>query len=463
MSELGTEFRPLRVAVVGAGPSGFYAADALFRSSLTIKVDLIDRLPTPFGLLRGGVAPDHQQMKTVAKYYDRVAQSPHFSFIGNVKIGQDIQLEDLKQFYDAIIFACGAETDRKLGVPGEQLQGSYTATEFVGWYNGHPDYQNHVFDLSQKSIAIIGQGNVAIDVARILSKTPAELKDSDITQKALNELAKSQITDIYLIGRRGPVQSAFTELEIKELGELEDCDVVINPDDLNLNAASQAELDDAGNNKARKNMAILREFAAKPLRNKKKRIHIKFFLSPAEIKGSNHVQELVLEKNRLEGEAGAQKAVGTGQFETLPCSVIFRSVGYRGVAINQVPFDDKKGVFPNQGGRITENGSPVQGLYCVGWIKRGPSGVLGSNKPDSTATVEALLADLSQLKPCQNASSEAFIDFLKSKELTFVTYDDWKKIDEEELKRGQALGKPREKFTQVQEILDFLGKKVTVR
>jgi ferredoxin--NADP+ reductase len=458
MSQLATEQRPLRVAIIGAGPSGFYAADALFRAKIPVIVDAFDRLPTPYGLLRGGVAPDHQQMKTVGKYYEKVALSPGFSFFGNVKIGKDITVEELKEHYDALIFSCGAETDRPLGIPGESLPGSSTATAFVGWYNGHPDYQDLEFDLNSSSVAIIGQGNVAIDVARILAKTPKELSVSDITANALEKLATSKIKEIHLIGRRGPVQSAFTELEIKELGELEDCDLIITPSDLELNPASQEELDDPANNKARKNMGILREYAPRKPEGKSKKIILHYFKSPVQINGDAKVESITLETNRLEGPAGAQKAMGTGTQETLNCQLIFRSVGYKGVEIPGVPFEAKRGVFPNQDGRITQDGSAVEGLYCVGWIKRGPSGVLGSNKPDSAATVASLLADLPSLKGCPTPSTESIHTLLKNRNISVVTFEDWKKIDAEEIRRGAKVGKPREKFTRIEEILQFLGK-----
>jgi ferredoxin--NADP+ reductase len=460
---LGTEQRPLRVAIVGAGPSGFYAADALFRSKIPVVVDAFDRLPTPYGLLRGGVAPDHLQMKTVAKYYERVAQSPGFSFFGHVKVGQDITIDELRTHYDAIVFACGAETDRKLGIPGEDLNGSLTATEFVGWYNGHPDYRHYTFDLNSEKIAIIGQGNVAIDVARILVKTQEELKASDIAEHALQALAKSTIKEIHLIGRRGPVQSAFTELEIKELGELEDCDVYIDPKDMVINEASQKELDDPANNKARKNMAVLNELVQKQPQGRSKKIVVRFFQSPIEIKGNGKVEELVLETNALQGEAGNQKAVGTGQTESLKCGIVFRSVGYRGVPIPDVPFDEKRGVFPNEGGRMMEQGKPVSGFYCVGWIKRGPSGVLGTNKPDATATIEALLADKDTLTPCKTPDTDAVKTLLASRNVQVVTFDDWKKLDEEEIRRGVECGRPRIKFTEANEMLAFLNKPVLAK
>ncbi len=453
MTTLGTEERPLRVAIIGSGPSGFYAADALFKAKIPVVVDMFDRLPTPFGLLRGGVAPDHQKMKTLGNYYNRTATTnPTFSFYGNIKIGQDISIETLKKHYDAIVYAVGAETDKKLSIPGEDIKGSHTATEFVGWYNGHPDYQNRNFNLDADSVAIIGQGNVAIDVTRILAKTPEELASSDITENALTKLKTSKIKNIYLIGRRGPVQAAFTELELKELGELSACDVTVDPADLELNDASQSELDDEKSHKARKNMAVLKDFASREKTGKPKTIHIKFFKSPLEIQGSDHVETILLGKNALSGDAFSQRANATNETDLLPCQLVFRSIGYKGISIPGAPFDEKKGVIPNEGGRVSV------GEYAVGWIKRGATGVLGTNKPDSTNTIKALIEDISSLTACENPSSEPILDELKSNNIRVVTYADWQKIDAEELRLGESKEKPREKFTSVTDILEFLDK-----
>lgn len=460
MTQLGSESRPLRVAIIGAGPSGFYVADALFKADINVTVDCFDRLPTPFGLLRGGVAPDHQQMKTVGKYYERVANknSDRFNFFGNVKIGTDLSIEELQTYYDAIVLTYGAETDKKLWIDGEDLKNSCTATEFVGWYNGHPDYRDNHYDLNQENIAIIGQGNVAIDVTRILAKTSKELSTSDIADHALKALEAGKVKNIHLIGRRGPVQAAFTQLEIKELGELEDCDIIVKKEDLDLSETDLAELDLENNNKARKNIAVLRELAEKQPEGKSKTIHVHFFKSPAAISGSDKVEGLILETNKLEGEAGKQKAVSTGQKETLECGLIFRSVGYKGLALEGVPFDDKKGVIPNEKGRVLENGSPKPGLYTSGWIKRGASGVLGTNKPDGTETVASLLDDLNSLSLCKTPDTSQVITLLEKRNISFISYQDWLKIDEEEVRRGKASGKPREKFTRVNEILEFLTK-----
>lgn len=456
MSDLGTDSRPLRVAIVGSGPSGFYAVEALQKAEQIVKVDMFDRLPTPFGLVRYGVAPDHQKIKNVIRIYDKLALDENFSFYGNVTVGKDISIEELAEYYDAVILASGAETDRKLGIPGEDLEGSYTATAFVAWYNGHPDYADMKFDLSQETAVIIGQGNVAVDVCRILAKTPEELKESDIAQHALDVLAKSKIKNIYMIGRRGPVQAKFTVMEIKEMGKLEACAPVVNSDDMVLDAASQEELDDKKNKGQQRIVAILNEFAERDSSNADRQLHIQFKKGPKEILGDGHVEKIVLETNELTGEPFKIKANGTGKTEELPCGLVFRSVGYRGVAMDGVPFDDWNGVFANEDGRIVEDGKPVPGLYVVGWIKRGPSGVVGTNKPCSQTTVAHVLEDLERLTPCATPDSAAVAALLIERGIQLVSFEDWKKVDAIEVERGEAVGKPREKMTSVSEMLEAI-------
>ncbi|MBN2310715.1 MAG: FAD-dependent oxidoreductase [Candidatus Hydrogenedentes bacterium] len=457
MPELGTDARPLRVAIVGSGPSGFYAAEALLlKSDASVLVDMFDRLPTPYGLVRGGVAPDHPKIKSVIRVYDRIAASDGFSFLGNVFVGRDIHVAELIQHYDALIFACGAETDNPLNLPGEDLPGSHTATEFVGWYNGHPDYTDCTFDLSCDSAVIIGQGNVAVDVARILATPVDALRTTDIAQHALDVLAGSNVKDIYLIGRRGPVQAKFTPPELKELGQLDDCRPVVIPGELEIDPVSQAELDDPAGSKSGKNLNLLREFASRPAGTTSKRCHIRFFNSPVELKGTDRLDTVVLERNRLEGEPFHQRAVGTGLTEELPCGILFRSVGYRGLPIPGVPFDPRTGTFPNREGRIEHSGEAVPGLYAVGWIKRGPSGIIGNNKPDSQETVRALLADSGQLPPCPTPDSAAVRQLLASRGVRVVGYDEWRIIDAAEVERGRPKGKPREKFVRVTDMLAAL-------
>ena len=452
---LGSSERPLRVAIVGSGPSGFYAAQALLKSDKTVTVDVFDRLPVPYGLVRYGVAPDHAKIKNVTNVYKKTAEQDGFSFLGNVNVGKDISVEELKKYYDAILFACGAETDRKLGIPGEDLNGSFTATEFVAWYNGHPDYRDRDFDLSGEVAVIIGQGNVAMDVCRILCKTVDELKTTDIAQHALDALAKSNIKEIHMIGRRGPVQAAFTPVEIREFGELTDCDPVVKAEDLEVSEISQTELDDP-NNAQRRNFDILKTLAAKEPAGKSKKFFVHFLQSPVELIGTDKLEKVVLETNALSGEVNKQKARGTGEKTEMKCDIFFRSVGYRGIPIEGVPFHEKWGIFPNNEGRMTDNDQVVPGLYTAGWIKRGPSGVIGTNKPDSEETVAKLLEDIDKLSPCEQPDTKAVLDLLDQKGVRVVSFPDWQKIDASEIERGKAIGKPREKFVSVDEMLAAL-------
>ena len=456
---LGSKERPLRVAIIGSGPSGFYAAEAIFASNLTVYVDMFDRLPAPFGLVRYGVAPDHPKIKNVIKIYEKIDSDMRFGFFGNVTVGRDIRVDELQLFYDALIFTCGGQTDRRLGILGEDLLGSHTATEFVAWYNGHPDYRDRKFDLSCETAVVIGQGNVAKDVSRILCKTVDELKNTDITQHALEALKTSKVREVHLIGRRGPVQAAFTLPEIKEFGELNHCEPVFDSiDDLKLSPESQTELADPNYPIRKKNWEVFQEFAARPKSNKPKKFVIHFLKSPVEIVGNAKVEKIILEKNKLTGPPNEQKSQGTGQKQELPCGLVFRSVGYKGVPITGVPFDEKWGVFPNKDGRIVDGDKILSGLYASGWIKRGPTGVIGTNKPDSVATVQSLLADVPRLNPCAHPSSDELKELLKTKNIKFVTFADWKKIDAAEIERGKPLGKPREKFIKIEEMLQAAGK-----
>ncbi|MCP5050503.1 MAG: FAD-dependent oxidoreductase [bacterium] len=458
MNKLGSRERPLRVAIIGSGPSGFYAAGALVKSDKTVHVDMFDRLPSPYGLVRLGVAPDHEKIKVVIKIYERIAAHENIRFMGNVQVGKDVAVDELKNFYDALLFTCGAETDKKLGIPGEDLPGSYTATEFVAWYNGHPDYRDRTFDLGQEVAVVIGQGNVAMDVARILCKTVDELKHTDIAQHALDTLAESKVKEIHMIGRRGPVQAAFTLAEIKEMGKLADCDPVFNNmDDFNLEAACRQELEESKH--AQKNRAIFQDFLNRETPTKSKKYVIHFFQSPVQLLGTDRLEKVVLETNGLSGEPFKQKARGTGEKVELPCGLLFRSIGYRGVPIEGVPFHESWGIFPNKEGRILESENSetiVPGLYTAGWIKRGPSGVIGTNKPDSIETANALLSDTEHLTPCPTPDSNALLELLRGRGVRVVSFEDWKKIDAAEIKNGEAVGKPREKFVTVTDMLNVL-------
>jgi ferredoxin--NADP+ reductase len=457
MANLGSQENPLRVAVVGSGPAGFYAAQALIRSDIAVHIDMLERLPAPYGLVRNGVAPDHQKLKQAIATYDKIAREPEIAFLGNVMVGKDVTVDELVQTHHAIIFCCGAETDRRLGIPGEDLAGSHTATEFVGWYNAHPDYRDRVFDLSHEVAVIIGQGNVAADVCRILAKTVDELKHTDIAARALEVLAESRIREIYVIGRRGPAQAKFTPKELRELGELEDCDPVADPSDLVLNPESEAELADKAGFQNRKNMEILRGWAEGPAPTKSRRLYFRFLQGPAELKGEGRLEKVVLEKNRLEGEPFKQWAKGTGETLELGCGLLFRSIGYRGVPIPGAPFDEKRGVFPNRDGRVMHGDKVVPALYAAGWIKRGPTGVIGTNRADAVATVNALLEDLPKLDQWPKPGAAKLLPLLAERGVRAISYDDWLKIDAAEVERGKPKGKPREKFIEVEEMLAVLG------
>lgn len=458
MAQLGSEEQPLQVAIVGAGPSGFYATEALIKSDIHVRINLIERLPSPYGLVRSGVAPDHPKLKMAIQVYDKIAQSDEFNFIGNVTVGVDISVGELCNTHHAVIFTCGAETDRKLGIDGEDLAGSHTATEFVGWYNGHPDYRERQFDLSHETAIIIGQGNVAADVSRILSKTVDELKHTDIAQHALDVLAESKIKDVYVIGRRGPAQAKFAPKELREFAELDDCMPVIDPAELELNPASQAELEEKSNAASKKIYDLFSDYSTISSTGKSKRCHFQFLRSPVALLGNDRLEKIRLEKNQLTGEPLNQSARGSGETYDMEAGILFRSIGYRGVAIKGVPFDDSWGVFPNTDGRIIEDNNPVLQLYTAGWIKRGPSGIIGTNRACSVATVNSLISDLPQLNNLQiNSNIESLYSLLDARNIQHINFAQWKLIDSAEIERGAAKNKPREKFTYLDEMFQILN------
>lgn len=447
----------MTVAVVGSGPSGFYAAEALLKSERPVRVDVLERLPCPFGLVRSGVAPDHPKLKNAIKVYEQIAAHPAFGYFGNVTVGRDVTVCELRELYDAVIFCCGAESDRRLGIPGEDLAGSHTATEFVGWYNGHPDYRDRSFDLRQEVAVIIGQGNVAADVARILAKTPDELRHTDIAAHAFEALADSRVRRIHVIGRRGPAQAKFTSKELKEFAALADCDALVDPAELELDAASEAELADKGNVGAARNVEIFRSFAV-AASGKSRQCRFEFLRSPVQVTGGTRVEAVVLERNRLAGEPFALSARGTGVTETRACGLLFRSIGYRGVPIPGVPFDERRAVIPNDRGRVLdEHQQPVPGLYTAGWIKRGPTGIIGTNRADAVETVESLLEDLGA-RTAERSGGAGLAALLSERGVRTVSFEDWRRIDAEEIRRGAAVGKPREKLTSVEEMLAVLDR-----
>lgn len=459
MTQIGTSSHPLRVAIIGSGPSGFYAADRLQKEAgLVVEIDMFDRLPTPFGLVRGGVAPDHAKIKSVTKVYDKIAAAPGFRFLGNVSFGRDVTLDDVRPRYHAIIYAVGAQTDRRMGIPGEDLPGSHPATEFVGWYNGHPDYRDFQFDLSQERVAIVGNGNVAMDVARILAKTPEELSQTDIADYALAALRHSKVREIYILGRRGPAQAAFTNPEIKELGELADADVVVEPSEMVLDDASAAMLANATDRTAQRNIDILNAYSQREPSGRTRRIRLRFCVSPIALSGDGCVERVTLVRNILvAGKDGSVKAQATDETETLPVGLVFRSIGYKGVALPGVPFDEQRGVIPNAEGRVVDaDGAVLPGQYVVGWIKRGPSGIIGTNKPDSVETAERLIEDWRAGRLAELPGSGDIADLLTARAVTVVSYADWQTLDALEVASGAEQGRPRLKFTSVSQMLDAL-------
>jgi ferredoxin--NADP+ reductase len=444
----------VRIAIVGSGPSGFYAAAAaLAESSRSFSVDVIDRLPVPYGLVRGGVAPDHQKIKTVIRAYEKTSADPRFRFFGNFCVGRDAAPAELLAHYDAVVYAVGAESANRLGIPGEDLVGSHSATAFVGWYNAHPDHQGHHFDLGVPGAAVVGVGNVSMDVARILACGADHLAATDITDTALHALAAAGVRDVWILGRRGPVQAAFTTAELKELAELPGVDLRVLPDEVVLDPTSAAELAAGGDANARKNVEFLAARAqVPPIANARVRVHLRLRVSPVEMRGSGCVNGLVIERNRLVPDGrGSVRAEGTGEREILPVGLVFRAVGYRGTAIPGVPFDERRGIVHNREGRVVGlDGEIVPRTYVVGWAKRGPSGLIGTNRADSKDTVEKLVEDLAGVPPAGHPDP---LPWLRERQPALVDWADWKRLDSDEVATGAARGKVRHKHADVASML----------
>jgi ferredoxin--NADP+ reductase len=440
----------LRVAVVGSGPAGFYAADALLKSDdPAVAVDLIDRLPTPWGLVRLGVAPDHENIKAVSRAFEKTAARPGFRFFGNVEVGSSVSHEELIELYDAVVYTVGAQTDRRLGIPGEDLPGSWPATAFVAWYNGHPDFQELGFDLGTERVVVIGNGNVAIDCARMLALTPEEFAPTDTVDAAVEAIVRAPIGEIVMLGRRGPVQAAFTPPELKELGELAGAEPVVDAADLALDPASERELE-ADRERARRNYDLLQEYAARSLDGKPRRIVLRFLASPVAILGEERVEGVEVVRNELVEEGGRLVARPTGETEVIPCGLVLRSVGYKGVALPGVPFDEKTGTIPNDRGRV----AGAERTYAAGWIKRGPSGVIGTNKKDAAETVELLLEDARTGKLAEAGSARSLEALLDEKGVHYVEYAGWQAIDAAERAAGEPLSRPRVKLATWEKLLE---------
>jgi ferredoxin--NADP+ reductase len=474
MAPLGSSDNPLRVAIVGSGPAGFYAAEHLLKRGIAanpgdpgpeaeespgIVVDMFDRLPTPFGLVRAGVAPDHPKIKSVIRVYEKTAGRTGFRFFGNVEIGRDVTIAELDARYNAVVSAYGTAADRRLGIPGEDLHGSHAATEFVNWYNAHPDFAERDFDLSAKRAVVIGNGNVAADVARMLALPRAELETTDTADHAIEALASSGVEEIVVLGRRGPAQAAFTNPEVRELGELTEADIVIDPAEVELDPASREYLEsDDCEPTHRRNVEIFREFSERPPEGKRKRVVMRFCCSPIEIRGDGRVESIVIGRNELyRDESGAIRARDTGEREEIECGLVLRSIGYKGVGLEGLPFDPERGLIPNDAGRVTESpgGDRVPGHYAVGWIKRGPSGVIGTNKKDAQETVDSIFADLEADGIPERAPVEPAIEeLLAERGADHVTYIGWQAIDQAEVSAGEPHGRPRIKFCTVAEMVE---------
>jgi ferredoxin--NADP+ reductase len=436
--------RPLRIAVIGSGPSGMYAADALASQvDLEVSVDVIDRLPVPFGLVRYGVAPDHHSIRSVRDTLDRVLDKPGVRFVGNVEVGEDVSLAELHEYFDAVILTYGASRDRRLEIEGEDLDGSVAATDFVAWYCGHPDADRATFERlipTGTAVAVIGVGNVAIDVTRVLAKTVGELDDTDMPQYVLDTLGGSHITDIHLLGRRGPAQATFTTKELRELGELLDADVIVDPADLAFDAASDEVI--RTDKAVARNVEVIKEWATRVPAGKNRRVHVHFLARPVELRGDDRVREVIVERTALDGSGGV---AGTGEFISIAADLVVRSVGYRGTGLDDVPFDAKRGVIPNSEGRVERDGQPVPGEYVAGWIKRGPTGIIGTNKKDANATVASLLADQAAgtLPVASAGTVEDFDALLAERGITIVTTAGWRAIDGAERALGALAGRDR--------------------
>ncbi len=464
---------PIRIAVVGAGPAGFYAAGHLLKDSAgRFEVDMLERLPTPWGLVRSGVAPDHPKIKSVSRVYEKTAAHPRFRYFGNITFGVHVSREDLLDHYHAIVYATGSPSDRPLGIPGEALPGSHAATEFVGWYNGHPDHTDLEFDLlSAERAVVVGNGNVALDVARMLVLAPEELAPTDTADHALEVLAHSRVREVVILGRRGPAQAAFTNPELLELGELAGADVIVDQAELDQ-ALAVTDAEAQEDITCRRNVEILRDYARRAPAGHEKRIVLRFLLSPAAFLPDEHgrLGAVELIRNRLvPAPAGGLRAEATTERETIRAGLAFRAIGYRGIPLPGVPFDERSAVIPNRAGHVLDpaSGATLAGEYVVGWIKRGPSGVIGTNKKDAQETVDAMLTDLLPPSDGDGARSEpgaahipaapdaaAVEALLRSRQPELVTYSGWEAIDRHERALGEPAGRPRVKLTRIEQLLE---------
>ncbi|MEW6432978.1 MAG: FAD-dependent oxidoreductase [Myxococcota bacterium] len=455
MGALGTAERPVRVAVVGAGPAGFFVSEALLkRAAPVFSVDLIERLPTPFGLVRAGVAPDHQKIKSVTRTFEKTAQHGRFRFFGHVTVGKDVSHEELLSHYDQVVYAIGSSGDRRLGIPGEELTGCHAATAFVGWYNGHPDFRDFPFDLGKKRAVVVGAGNVALDISRVLLRDRDELAKTDIADYALDALRRSPLEEVVVLARRGPAQAAFTTGELEDIIALPGVAVRVDPKQLEVDETTLARLDA----NAKRNLEVLQKVADAPKAEARRTLKLEFLASPVEVLGEDgKVRGVKVERNALVPVGDDVKARGTGEFFELDAGLVFRSIGYFGQPVPGVPFDEKAGVIPNVDGRVKErDGATVPRVYAVGWIRRGPLGVIGTNKADGVLVAERVAEDVAALVPEARPSPGGLPRLLAERGVKVVSYADWLALDRLEVEAGRQTGKVREKITRIEDMLNAL-------
>ncbi len=451
-ADSGNGARVARVAVIGAGPAGIYAAQALVDAAVPVHVDIYDRLPVPFGLVRYGVAPDHPKIKSIIEQLRRVMVRPEVRFLGNVQLGRDVTLAEMHDYYDAIVLASGASADRRLSVPGEDLPGSIPATEFVSWYNGHPDASVDGIALTASSVAVIGAGNVALDVARMLLTSVERLRITDVPEHVLKELAGSPVRDVYILARRGVAQARFSSKELHEFAGLADVDVMLRSDELIMDERAHDEL--MGDPARHHAVDVLRSFADQESQGRSKRLHFRFMLRPHAVVGTEQVEGLDVERTAFDSTG---RLVGTGQIERLPVQMVVRSIGYLGLATEGLPFDATSGVIPNRHGAVLSDGRTVPGMYVAGWIKHGPNGLIGANRRDASDTVATLLADLPTLPQAPHRDTEKLLSLLRRRGVDVIDWAGWEQINRAEIVKGEPDGRNRVKIHDWAELLDVGG------
>jgi ferredoxin--NADP+ reductase len=448
----------LRLAIVGAGPAGIYAADLIIKSELRdfdVSIDLFDLLPAPYGLVRYGVAPDHPRIKGIIRALYEVLDRGDIRFFGNVEYGKDITLDDLKAHYNAVIFSTGAVKDANLNIPGIELDGSFGAAAFVNWYDAHPDFERS-WDLSAREIAVLGNGNVALDVARVLSKPAEAMLSTDIPDNVYQGLLASQATDVHVFGRRGPAQVKFSPLELREAVHIEGVDTIVYEEDFQYDEGSQKAID--SNNQTRVMVKTLEELRSNEITGAKRRLHLHFFSAPVEILDKDgKVAGIKIERTKLDGTGNVKP---TGEFREVPIQAVYRAVGYFGSELSEIPFDEKAGIIPNEKGRVLDSdGKHIQGVYATGWIKRGPVGLIGHTKSDAIETIAQIIEDKNNWWQPASPSEDSITELLTSRDIDFVGWPEWLRIDAEEKRLGQAQERERIKLVEREDFLTVAKKK----